>query len=287
MTDDVTSNLDATDEDLPKADLQVVARVATLMRLFNPRQPTLKPTQAAEALGMRRSTIHRYLSSLELHGFLKKTGDGGYELGPLVDQLASLGLGRWRIQDAAGPIMDELAAATQHTAVLSVWGGSEPVITQVREDSSQTVHVSVRVGATLPVDSAQGLIFLAFLKDGRARQRVLSGLGDDQKQQLQRKLAAVAQRRIAMNQKVVQGVRTIAVPILGSDGNIRATLAVVGTTSSVPDDIESGIAQALRAAGQTLTELIADADPASPPAAHHAPPAVPAGNRREHAPELQ
>jgi DNA-binding IclR family transcriptional regulator len=288
MSDDAEADLFSGDDELPKADLQVVARVATILRLFTPAQPTLKAAHAADALGMRRSTIHRYLSSLELHGLLKKAGDGGYELGPLVDQLASLGLGRWRIQDAAGPVMDELASATHQTAVLSVWGGSEPVITQVREDTSQTVHVSVRVGATLPVESAQGLTFLAFLKDGRARQRLIASLDDDQAQQVQRKLSAVAARRIAMHQRVVQGVRTIAVPILGSDGNIRATLAVVGTTNSIPEDIDSGIAQALRAAGETLTELIADADPASPPVAEKSSKPTPAeSNRRKHVRELQ
>ncbi|MFE5703392.1 IclR family transcriptional regulator [Rhodococcus koreensis] len=288
MSDDAEADLFSGDDELPKADLQVVARVATILRLFTPAQPTLKAAQAADVLGMRRSTIHRYLSSLELHGLLKKAGDGGYELGPLVDQLASLGLGRWRIQDAAGPVMDELASATHQTAVLSVWGGSEPVITQVREDASQTVHVSVRVGATLPVESAQGLTFLAFLKDGRARQRLIASLDDDQAQQMQRKLSAVAARRIAMHQRVVQGVRTIAVPILGSDGNIRATLAVVGTTNSIPEDIDSGIAQALRAAGETLTTLIADADPASPPVAEKSSKSTSAeNNRRKHVRELQ
>nr|WP_179282699.1 helix-turn-helix domain-containing protein [Rhodococcus sp. 15-1154-1] len=264
-------SLEIEEEDLPKADLQVVARVATILRLFTPAQPTLKPSQAAEALGMRRSTIHRYLSSLELHGFLKKADEGGHELGPLVDQLASLGLGRWRIQDAAGPIMEDLAASTHQTAVLSVWGGGAPVITQVREDTSQTVHVSVRVGATLPVESAQGLTFLAFLKDDRARRRNYAALDADRAQELQRKLTDVSAHGIAMHQRVVEGVRTIAVPILGSDSDIRATLAIVGTVNAIPDDIDSGIAQALRAAGAALTELITDVDPASPSNGHLSP----------------
>lgn len=274
MTDGTEPSFDIGEEDLPKADLQVVARVATILRLFSASSPTLKPGQAAEALGMRRSTIHRYLSSLEMHGFLKKSGEGGHELGPLIDQLASLGLGRWRIQDAAGPIMDELAATTHQTAVLSVWGGSEPVITQVREDETQTVHVSVRVGATLPVESAQGLTFLAFLKNDRARRRVYAALDDDRARELQRKLSAVSARGIAMHQRVVEGVRTIAVPILGSNNDIRAALAIVGTVNVIPEDIDSGVAQALRAAGKALTELIADVDPASPAIDHHSPSTV-------------
>ena len=269
MSDNTEASPDIGEEELPKADLQVVARVATILRLFSAAQPTLKPGQAAEALGMRRSTIHRYLSSLEMHGFLKKSSEGGHELGPLVDQLASLGLGRWRIQDAAGPIMEDLAATTRQTAVLSVWGGSEPVITQVREDETQTVHVSVRVGATLPVESAQGLTFLAFLKNDRARRRAYAALDEDRARELQRKLTAVSANGIAMHQRVVEGVRTIAVPILASDNDIRATLAIVGTVNVIPDDSDSGVAQALRAAGKALTDLIADVDPASPSIDHN------------------
>ena len=62
----------AQDADAPKGDLQVVARVAAILRMFSPHRQTIRPADASEELGLQKSTAHRYLSSLENHGLLKR-----------------------------------------------------------------------------------------------------------------------------------------------------------------------------------------------------------------------
>ena len=47
-------------------------------------------------------------------------------------------------------------------------------------------------------------------------------------------------------------MRTVAAPVFG-DGRVVAVLAVIGTTSTVPDDISSATAKAVVAAAETLT----------------------------------
>jgi DNA-binding IclR family transcriptional regulator len=70
-----------------------------------------------------------------------------------------------------------------------------------------------------------------------------------------------------VNSPAVNGVRTIAAPIFEGDV-IIAAMAIVGTTVSVPDDIESPMATALvettRALSQRLGNSSAGSEASSP-----------------------
>ncbi|MDQ4055130.1 MAG: IclR family transcriptional regulator [Actinomycetota bacterium] len=241
-----------------RADLQVVARVATLLRLITPNQATIGLTEATEALGpgVSKSTAHRYLNSLVNHGFLKRVDGTRYTLGALVDQLGVVAANRWRVMEVAGPVMQELATGAHQTVVLSVWGGMGPVIARVTEDTSQVVHISVSVGSTLPLESAQGLMFLAHLTNRDASRPLVQLLPPQQLLAMQDRLEQIRADGIASHEQMVAGVRAMAVPVLERDGTIVATLAVVGTLNSVPADTSSGVAQALTRSGKQLSRLV-------------------------------
>lgn len=246
--------------DLPSGDLQVIARAAALLRLFTPSHRTIKLNAAADALGLRRSTTHRYLASLENHGFLKRVDGTSYTLGPLVAQLGTLATGRLRVVEAAAPLMQELAAQARQTAVLSVWGGLGPVIARVHEDTSRVVHVSVQLGATLPFESAQGMVFLANMRDSRVVRRLLATLPEDRMAEFDRQLDRARSDGLVVSDRVVDGVRTLAVPILDADDDVCAALALVGTLNSMSEESHSGLAQALVATGRRLSEMVRGAN---------------------------
>ncbi|QJU54976.1 IclR family transcriptional regulator [Herbiconiux sp. KACC 21604] len=249
----------------PRGDLQVVARVAAVLRLFSPTQPTIGLSEASSGLGLQKSTAHRYLTSLENHGFLRRVEGARFALGPLLDQLGALTVSRWQVMEAAAPIMRELAATTRQTVVLSVWGGMGPVVVRVTEDDSQIVHISVRVGSTLPYDSAQGTMFLAHLTDRRVSENLAATLSPERLAALRENLAAVREAGISIDEHVVAGVRALAVPVFDRDGRITAVMAVVGTSNSVPADPEGGVAQGLIAAGRLLERRLQGGDGAHDP----------------------
>lgn len=242
----------------PRGDLQVVARVAALLRLITPTTPDIGLAEASASLGpgVSKSTAHRYLSSLEYHGILKRVDGTRFTLGPLVDQLGALAMTRWRLAEVAAPVMHDLASSARQTIVLSLWGGMGPVITRVTEDASQVVHISVRAGSTLPFESAQGLVFLAYLSDTRVQETLARSIPASRLEALRAELETVRRDGIASHEQMVAGVRAIAVPVFDRDGHITAALAIVGTLNSVPADIDSGPAQALRAAGEQLTRFL-------------------------------
>lgn len=251
-----SASLDLADSNGTRGDLQVVARVAAILRLLSPAEPTVGLAEAAEGLGLGKSTTHRYLTSLENHGFLKRVEGARFTTGPLMDQLGALAMTRWRLTEAAAPIMQQLASTTHQTAVLSVWGGMGPVITRTTEDDTQVVHISVRAGSTLPLQSAQGLIFLAYLADQRLVETVLATAAADGSNDLAQRVQEARERGMAIYEQVVSGVRAIAVPIFDRDDAITGVLALVGTLNSIPADYDSGVAQALDASGRHLSALL-------------------------------
>jgi len=69
--------------------------------------------------------------------------------------------------------------------------------------------------------------------------------------ELRDELESIREHGVSVNSPAINGVRTIAAPIFDRS-SIVAAMAIVGTTVSVPDSVESPMAKSLLA---TTTEL--------------------------------
>ena len=237
-------------------DIQVIAKAATILRLISPQSPTLKAADVAQALGMGRSTVIRYLSSLEAAGLLERLDDGSYELGPLQRQLGTLALHSFRVLDIADPWVRQLSEITNVTAVLSVWGGHSPVVARCIEPPAATVAISVRVGGTLDVASAQAIIFRAFDNGHSLQHQFDSYLPPAQLAGLEEQAQEVRRSGYSTSDRMAQGIRGCAVPILDGRGDVIATLALVGTVHSLASDPHAGSGRALMASARAVSRAL-------------------------------
>lgn len=224
-------------------DIQAVARVCRILELLG-IQGAVTPGDVVAEAGLQRTTAHRYLTSLVREGFLTRAADGAYVAGPSLLQVGVATAGSGPTDDAA-PYMQRLAQDVHQTVVLSLWAGDRPIVSRVVEDESRLVHISVRVGSSLPLDAAQAQVFLAFLPDRPAVERLLSRLPMPARRDLEVQIERTLQDGFAVNSRVVDGVRVVAAPVLGRDGTIEATVAIVGTTSGIADTADSATVQAL------------------------------------------
>jgi len=228
-------------------DIQVIARIATLLECLDPDSPSLDTATAAKVLGVGRSTAHRYLVSLEKRGLLQRRDATTYELGPVLCRIGTLALSRLGVVEAAGPVMHELSREIRNTVVLSVWGGRAPVVARVVPDSSRITTISVEVGRSLPADAAQSRLFAAYharaRRTGAGRLRSVTDDG----------LVPVGDLLTARQVYAGGGIKTIAAPILTADGEIVATLAAIGLAVFMPDDEDRAIAERLAAAVARIT----------------------------------
>ncbi|GAA0903136.1 IclR family transcriptional regulator [Pseudonocardia zijingensis] len=223
-------------------DIQVIARIAALLDCLDPDSPYLDTQTTAKALGVGRSTAHRYLVSLEKRGLLRRRDATTYELGPVLSRLGTLALSRLGVLEAARPVMHELCREIRNTVVLSVWGGRAPVIARVVPDNSRITTISVEVGRSLPPDAAQSRIFAAYHKLGRGGRSATGGhlrAVDDQE------LVPVGGLLTASQVYAGGGFKTIAAPILTADGGIVATLAVIGLAVFMPEEDDRTVAEKL------------------------------------------
>lgn len=234
-------------------DIQVIAKCAQILRQLEPGTARLKLGPTATELGMGRSTLHRYLTSMANADLLQRVGDGEYVAGPLLAQLGTIALHSMQVLESAEQAMRELCDEVQETVVLSVWGGLGPVVARV-EAPNKLIQVMVRTGSQLPIDAAQTRIFMAYLRDRRMVERLLA-MVPDQRDQLEAEVAQTQKDGVVVVNRIVEGLRTLAVPVFDS-GNVVAALAVIGTTSSIPEEPVGGLADAVMRAGERLSRQL-------------------------------
>lgn len=252
VTDTVNGDLPVIGHSV-NGDIQVIGRVAHILRRLEPGQRSLRVSSLASELGVGRSTMHRYLTSMANAGLLERVGEGEYVPGPLLAQLGTMALNSLHVVEAAGPVMRSLCDSVQETVVLSIWGGMGPVVTRV-ETPDKLIQVLVRVGSQLPIDAAQTRVFLAHLEDRRVVDRLLA-LVPDRREELEKGIVAAQADGMVIMSRIVEGLRAVAVPVMDGTG-ITASLGVVGTTAAVPDDPHSGIARALTESARFLSEQL-------------------------------
>jgi DNA-binding IclR family transcriptional regulator len=205
---------------------QSVERAAQFLGLFSVDEPALTLGEITARLGTSKATAHRYATALRQAGLLRLSG-GAYTLGPRIVELAATALAGLRIIKVAGPYLERLVSELNETAVLSIWDGEAPVVVRVDDNTDRLVRINVRTGSRLPLDSAQGKIFRAYLADEEGER-----LGD------------VRETGLAFTGRVVEGIAALAAPVFQGE-EIVAAMALVGTTGAIAADPGSAMAHAL------------------------------------------
>jgi IclR family pca regulon transcriptional regulator len=213
---------------------QSVERAARLLSLFSVEEPELTLAELTSRLGTSKATAYRYATALRRVGLLRASRSG-YTLGPRIVELAATALAGLGIVKVAGPYLEALVAEANETAVLSVWDGEAPVVVRVEDNTTRLVRINVRTGSRLPLDSAQGKVFDAFLNRGADAE-----------------LEHVREAGLAFNERLVEGIAALAAPVFQGK-EIVASMALVGTTAAIRDDHRSRPARQLRSSAAALS----------------------------------
>jgi DNA-binding IclR family transcriptional regulator len=235
--------------------VQAVDRALSILSFFDERSPELSIGEAAERLGVHRSTASRLLSALERHGLLESTA-GGYRLGLGVVSLAGLVLNRFPARAIAHDVLRELRDATGETAYLGLLDGHEVVY--IDQASSPYVAVNADwVGYRQPLtEGASGALLLAYQPPEVIGELLLaSGArgGGDVPTELE--LAAIRRRghlaRVSDDDARGAGV---AAPVRDHGGAIVAALSVWGPRHRVEERLEAELVPAVLRAAASVSE---------------------------------
>lgn len=162
-----------------------------ILGLFDLSRPVITPEWLIAQLGVSRASIYRDLGQLASAGLLERVADRGYVLGPKVVELDR----QIRLTDplieAAGELLDRLAAETGGAVLLCRLHGNQVLcIHQVNQTKGQhpALSVSYERGRAMPLyRGATSKIILACLPQAQLKQLwaaerptlVAAGLPDD------------------------------------------------------------------------------------------------------------
>lgn len=245
------------------AGTQAIRRAFAVLDLFREGEGELGVVQVAEELGLTLSTAHRIARALVSEGYLAQSGGRErYRLGLhalLLGQAAQRAMG----MEVAKPVLQRLAEQTQESVNLGLADVDHAVVIQ-RVESTQALRFSVEVGSTVELHAtSMGKALLAFNDDLRrqveAHERfnqltdkthgTLTGLLDD--------LEEVKQRGWSIDdEESMPGVRCVAAPIIGPDGQARAAVAVQAPAVRMPDPRFFELGPMVRQAADELARII-------------------------------
>lgn len=146
--------------------VQVVTRVAELLRLLGSEPNGLTVAELATRTGLPRSTAHRLLQALSDEGFVRAAPEGRLRIGPSLVGIALAS--RRDLRHEVAPFLERLSHEVQETVDLAVLDAGEVLFIE-QFPSPHALRVVSEVGTRLPAHcTASGKVLLAALPKSEA-----------------------------------------------------------------------------------------------------------------------
>jgi IclR family acetate operon transcriptional repressor len=245
--------------------VQSIDRAVLLLRCFTTQHPELSLSALAELSGLSVSTTFRLLGSLQDNGLVRQGPGRAYRLGPLVLRLASTLHATTSRRETALPIMTELRDATDETVGLHVL---MPDLTRTVVDQVQS-HQPLRrtyteIGQSIPLhQGAPGKLLLSYLPEHEQDEVLARPLAKATEKttvdpdQIRAELAIIREQGVAMSYaERVQGIRSVAAPIMDDTARIGSCLSVSGPEVRMTDARMLEIAEQVKDAAAEIGRLL-------------------------------
>ncbi|MEE6262670.1 IclR family transcriptional regulator [Plantactinospora sonchi] len=249
---------------VPPYHIASVDHALRLLLLLKTR-PSVRVAEAADELGVARSTAHRLLAMLVFRGFAAQNPTTrAYHPGPVLIEVGMGALSRLDVRRKARPYLERLVAATGETASLQILEGDKVRFLDSVE-SRNAVRVASRAGVTLPAHAcAGGRVLLAGLAPEAVHRlypterldRVTEATNTD-RATLFEELADARTLGHSVNRGESEpGLVAVAVPLPDRVGTPVAALIVAGPTARMgPEGVNRAVA-ALHEAAKELAETL-------------------------------
>ncbi len=219
--------------------VQSVERALDILEVLGRSGSELGVSEIGAATGLAAGTVHRLLGTLVSRDYVRRDErTRKYSLGlkPLIMAIAA----RERLGPLALPFLEELMQVSHETANLAILESNSTLYIEQSSPPSRMLRIFTEPGNRVPLHTTGvGKALLAYqtprLVDfiiehkGLSRQTV-STITDPS--QLRTELEQVRQQGYAVDyEEQEEGVRCLAAPVFGSDGEIFAAMSISGPAS--------------------------------------------------------
>ncbi|MBC3909417.1 IclR family transcriptional regulator [Undibacterium umbellatum] len=222
----------------------------------------------ARESGMPASKAHAYLVSFGKLGLVEQdAATGAYQLGPFALQMGLVSLQQMSPVKLAIPEITRLAATTDQTIALAVWGSHGPTVVYIAE-SSRPIHVNMHAGSVMSMlGTATGLVFSAFLPQALVDKVIAREVEDElvigqagvqlTSRDIASVLAEVRVQGLARAQGLpIPGINALSAPVFNHACTLSLVITATGPKGSFDTDWNGELAQALRASASSLSRQL-------------------------------
>ncbi len=224
--------------DNPTASVEAIERAVRILDSFSVDRPELGVADVTRALGLKRSTVHRALATLEAGGLLKQDPvSQKYSLGSKVLKLAHVLQSQLSLSTIAYPHMKRLRDRFNETVALHVLEQRARVVVQQVESTHDLRRIYHEMGKPLPLHAGSpGKAILAFLPPDEIRMVVeetgLSPITGKTVTEPSKLLAELEEiRRLGYSTSIGErssGISSISTPIRNREGRVAASMNISG-----------------------------------------------------------
>jgi DNA-binding IclR family transcriptional regulator len=244
----------------PRSGVGAVENALRLLQLYRERE-SLGVSETARLLGVGRSTAHRLLTTLRVHGFVLQDSTRGYRVGPALRELGAAIAESGVVRARCRPYMQALCDELGETVNLVSLRGTDAIFVDSVE-TRRPLRVAGREGVVLPAHAVSaGKALLAALPVETLRElyadEVLTALTERTlrtRSELETQLDVIRRQGYAVNiGESERGITAAACAIPGRPATERLAIAVSAPSSRVHDDDDLlAVAQAVSSCAESL-----------------------------------
>ena len=221
----------------------------------------------AKAAGMSTGKAHPYMVSFLKVGFVTQDASGCYELGPLALQLGLTRLQRLDPVRVASPLIEALAAETEQSIAVAVWGNLGPTIVRL-EEPIHPLYVNLRTGTVMSMaHTATGRLFASFMPPKVVEKLILEDLdrqsgragGPLQLTRAQMEEAIMETRRQGLSRTLGQpipGINAFCAPVFDSAGHLALGITAMGPEATFDNEWSGRVAKPLAACAAEVSKRL-------------------------------
>jgi len=221
--------------------LQALDRAFAVLDLLATSSTPLGLAEIADALGLHKSTAHRFLMVLERHRMVERALAGKFRLGLRLCDLGGRAIEQFDLRDRAQLHLKTLVAEVEETAHLCIMEKTHMVYID-KQEPERSIRMISRVGASSPIHcTAVGKAILATMTRSRVEE-LLPELQLERftrrtmtsREALLKELERTSRRGYAVDdEEREEGVRCAGVAILDGHGEAVAAVSISGPSFRV------------------------------------------------------
>ncbi len=239
-------------------------RGLAVLQAFSQERRVLTTSQISQRTGIPRAAVRRCLYTLAKLGFVAEEDNRLFSLRPRVLKLGHAYLATTPLAHAAQPVLRHISGTLNESSSVAILDGDE-ILYIARASTSRIMSIDLHIGSRLPAYcTSMGRVLLAefsadALDEYLERTKLIQYTQHTifSREGLRSTLESVRNNGYALvDQELEIGLRSVAVPIYGSEGRAIAALNVGVQAARIPiAEMESRFLPVLREGAQELALL--------------------------------